>query len=267
MSASRTSRSTSPSTTSSHSSAPRRRRHRLPPHLQRPHPRDRYPVLPARHQQDPQPPRTRRHCASPVGSASGRLSPCASRSQCDGADAAIAGADHPATMPWSCLPGGVANPDQLQTVPEAVEFVQAMFRVGKPATVICHGPWTLLEADLDRGRRLSQSADRHPQRRRRLLTPRSSAAPPARTCSSRAASPTICRCSVASSSRSLREHATGRRFERRARNAARARRRSPLAAAGVWRRQRRRRVWSASTGNASAGANIRQNRPNACELA
>ena len=56
------------------------------------------------------------------------------------------------------LPGGVANPDQLRTVPEAIEFVQAMFRAGKPAAVICHGPWTLVEADLVRGRRLTSWA-------------------------------------------------------------------------------------------------------------
>jgi protease I len=53
------------------------------------------------------------------------------------------------------LPGGVANPDQLRTVPAAVEFVRAMFEAGKPAAVICHGPWTLVEADLVRGRTLT----------------------------------------------------------------------------------------------------------------
>jgi protease I len=53
------------------------------------------------------------------------------------------------------LPGGVANPDQLRTVPEAVAFVQEMFAAGKPAAVICHGPWTLVEADLVRGRTLT----------------------------------------------------------------------------------------------------------------
>ncbi len=41
------------------------------------------------------------------------------------------------------LPGGVANPDQLRPVPAAVEFARSMFRAGKPAAVICHGPWTL----------------------------------------------------------------------------------------------------------------------------
>lgn len=53
------------------------------------------------------------------------------------------------------LPGGVANPDQLRTVPEAVAFVKAMFAAGKPAAVICHGPWTLVEADVVRGRTLT----------------------------------------------------------------------------------------------------------------
>jgi protease I len=53
------------------------------------------------------------------------------------------------------LPGGVANPDQLRMVPEAVGFVRAMFQAGKPAAVICHGPWTVVEADLVRGRMLT----------------------------------------------------------------------------------------------------------------
>jgi len=53
------------------------------------------------------------------------------------------------------LPGGVANPDQLRTDRSAVEFVQAMFAAGKPAAVICHGPWTLVEADLVRDRTLT----------------------------------------------------------------------------------------------------------------
>lgn len=53
------------------------------------------------------------------------------------------------------LPGGVANPDQLRTEQDAVEFLQAFFGEGKPVGVICHGPWTLVEADLVRGRRLT----------------------------------------------------------------------------------------------------------------
>ena len=69
-------------------------------------------------------------------------------------DSAIADSD-PSGYDGIVLPGGVANPDQLRTVPEAIEFVQAMFRAGKPAAVICHGPWTLVEADVVRGRRLT----------------------------------------------------------------------------------------------------------------
>lgn len=53
------------------------------------------------------------------------------------------------------LPGGVANPDQLRTDERAVEFVQRIFSAGKPVGVICHGPWTLVEADLVRGRKLT----------------------------------------------------------------------------------------------------------------
>ncbi|HEY0516855.1 MAG TPA: type 1 glutamine amidotransferase domain-containing protein [Solirubrobacteraceae bacterium] len=53
------------------------------------------------------------------------------------------------------LPGGVANPDQLRTDERAVRFVQEIFRAGKPVGVICHGPWTLVEADLVRGRTIT----------------------------------------------------------------------------------------------------------------
>jgi protease I len=53
------------------------------------------------------------------------------------------------------LPGGVANPDQLRTVPEAVEFARAFFAAGKPVAAICHAPWTLVEADVVRGRTLT----------------------------------------------------------------------------------------------------------------
>ena len=53
------------------------------------------------------------------------------------------------------LPGGVANPDQIRTDPEAVAFAKAFVEVGKPVAVICHGPWTLIEADVVRGRQLT----------------------------------------------------------------------------------------------------------------
>ena len=50
------------------------------------------------------------------------------------------------------LPGGVANPDALRTDPDAVRFVGAFFQAGKPVAAICHAPWTLIEADVVRGR-------------------------------------------------------------------------------------------------------------------
>ena len=53
------------------------------------------------------------------------------------------------------LPGGVANPDALRTDADALAFITAIFEAGKPVGVICHGPWTLVEADLVRGRTLT----------------------------------------------------------------------------------------------------------------
>ncbi|MFL6601974.1 MAG: type 1 glutamine amidotransferase domain-containing protein [Steroidobacteraceae bacterium] len=53
------------------------------------------------------------------------------------------------------LPGGVANPDQLRTLPAAVEFVRNFFEAGKPVAVICHGPWTLIEAGVVKGRAIT----------------------------------------------------------------------------------------------------------------
>ncbi|MGC4935231.1 type 1 glutamine amidotransferase domain-containing protein [Gordonia sp. DT30] len=53
------------------------------------------------------------------------------------------------------LPGGVANPDYLRTVESAVDFAKGFFDAGKPVAVICHGPWTLVEADVVRGRTIT----------------------------------------------------------------------------------------------------------------
>jgi protease I len=50
------------------------------------------------------------------------------------------------------LPGGVANPDFLRADPDVVGFVRSFFEAGKPVAAICHGPWTLVEADVVRGR-------------------------------------------------------------------------------------------------------------------
>jgi protease I len=53
------------------------------------------------------------------------------------------------------LPGGVANPDNLRTHPEAVSFVRGFFDAGKPVAAICHAAWTLVEADVVRGRTIT----------------------------------------------------------------------------------------------------------------
>jgi protease I len=53
------------------------------------------------------------------------------------------------------LPGGTVNADRLRMEDDVVSFVQNFFKSGKPAGVICHGPWTLVEADLVRDRTLT----------------------------------------------------------------------------------------------------------------
>ncbi|MCF6376673.1 type 1 glutamine amidotransferase [Nocardioides KLBMP 9356] len=53
------------------------------------------------------------------------------------------------------LPGGTVNPDKLRTDPTAVRFVRVFVDSGKPVASICHGPWSLMEADVVRGRRLT----------------------------------------------------------------------------------------------------------------
>jgi protease I len=53
------------------------------------------------------------------------------------------------------LPGGTVNPDQLRMNEDAVSFVREFFESGKPIGTICHGPWTLVEAGVVAGRRLT----------------------------------------------------------------------------------------------------------------
>jgi protease I len=53
------------------------------------------------------------------------------------------------------LPGGVMNPDRLRTDIRAVAFVKKFFEAGRPVAAICHGPWTLIEADVVKGRKLT----------------------------------------------------------------------------------------------------------------
>jgi protease I len=53
------------------------------------------------------------------------------------------------------LPGGVANPDQLRMNATAVTFIREFARENKPIAAICHGPWTLIDAGIAEGKRLT----------------------------------------------------------------------------------------------------------------
>jgi protease I len=53
------------------------------------------------------------------------------------------------------LPGGVMNPDKLRVDPKAVAFVKHFMESGKPIAAICHGPWTLIETGLIRGKKVT----------------------------------------------------------------------------------------------------------------
>jgi protease I len=53
------------------------------------------------------------------------------------------------------LPGGVMNPDTLRTQPAAVAFVKAFFDANKPVAAICHGPWTIIEAQAAKGHKMT----------------------------------------------------------------------------------------------------------------
>jgi protease I len=53
------------------------------------------------------------------------------------------------------IPGGTMNPDTLRSTPAALDFTRHFFQAGKPAAVICHGPWVLIDAGLARGRKLT----------------------------------------------------------------------------------------------------------------
>ena len=69
-------------------------------------------------------------------------------------DRTVADAD-PSDYDGLVLPGGVANPDFLRMDERAVAFVRSFFESGKPVGVICHGPWTLVEADVVRDRTIT----------------------------------------------------------------------------------------------------------------
>ena len=69
----------------------------------------------------------------------------------DKATSDVSADDYDALM----LPGGVANPDNLRTDSDAVKLVQGFVNAGKPIAAICHAPWTLVEADAVKGRKLT----------------------------------------------------------------------------------------------------------------
>jgi protease I len=69
-------------------------------------------------------------------------------------DVRVADAD-PASYDGLVLPGGVANPDALRMDEDAVAFIREFVESGRPVGAICHAPWTLAEADVVRGRRMT----------------------------------------------------------------------------------------------------------------
>jgi protease I len=69
-------------------------------------------------------------------------------------DAQLAAAD-PDDYDALLLPGGVMNPDNLRRLPEAQRFVRHFFEAGKPVAAICHGPWTMIDAGVADGRRMT----------------------------------------------------------------------------------------------------------------
>jgi len=67
----------------------------------------------------------------------------------------VVGAADPASYDALVLPGGVANPDALRLDEDAVAFVRSFVESDRPVAAICHAPWTLAEADVVRGRRMT----------------------------------------------------------------------------------------------------------------
>ena len=69
-------------------------------------------------------------------------------------DKVVADAD-PSDYDGLVLPGGVINPDALRANDDAVDFVRSFAEANKPIGAICHGPWTLVEADVVDGREMT----------------------------------------------------------------------------------------------------------------
>jgi protease I len=70
------------------------------------------------------------------------------------ADVILDSAD-PASFDALLLPGGVMNPDKLRMNKKAVEFVKSFIENKKPVAAICHGPWTLIETGLIKGKKMT----------------------------------------------------------------------------------------------------------------
>jgi protease I len=62
---------------------------------------------------------------------------------------------NPAEFDALVLPGGVANPDQLRLSKESIAFIRDFAAEGKPIAAICHGPWTLIDAGIAKGKRMT----------------------------------------------------------------------------------------------------------------
>jgi protease I len=67
----------------------------------------------------------------------------------------VVGSADPSSYDALVLPGGVANPDALRTDAKAVDFARTFVASGKPVAAICHAPWTLVEAGVLKGKRLT----------------------------------------------------------------------------------------------------------------
>jgi protease I len=67
------------------------------------------------------------------------------------------GADYDALV----LPGGQINPDKLRMDQNAVNFIKQFAESGKPVAAICHGPWTLIEAGVVRGKKVTSWPSLH----------------------------------------------------------------------------------------------------------
>ena len=72
-------------------------------------------------------------------------------------DTTVADAD-PSDYDGLVLPGGVINPDKLRADEKAVDFVRSFVEARKPVGAICHGPWTLVEAGVVDGRKMTSYA-------------------------------------------------------------------------------------------------------------